>query len=100
MHMAEAFFLELPRAKNPLPLESVRVRRLILFYTTRVFLHATPDLRCVVVSVDYRLAPEHTFPAALDDVWDALLWVRKEGAEKLNVDMSRIAIGGYSTCVP
>jgi acetyl esterase len=50
---------------------------------------------CAVLSVDYRLAPEHVFPAALDDVETVLRYLRENGAD-LGVDMSRLAIGGDS----
>lgn len=52
-------------------------------------------LGCVIVSVDYRLAPESPFPAALDDCYAALSWLHRNSAA-LNVDSSRIALIGES----
>lgn len=49
----------------------------------------------LVISVDYRLAPEHPAPAPLEDCWAALCWAVRAGAD-LGGDSSRLAIGGDS----
>lgn len=50
---------------------------------------------CCVVSLDYRLAPEHRFPTAINDAWDALQWLHQQGAA-LGLDTRRMAVGGDS----
>ncbi|GAA1511297.1 acetyl esterase/lipase [Agromyces terreus] len=53
------------------------------------------EVGAVVVSVEYRLAPRHPFPAAIDDVRDAFAWVQAHAGE-LGIDIGRIAVGGAS----
>ncbi|WP_254634989.1 alpha/beta hydrolase [Paenibacillus sp. GbtcB18] len=48
-----------------------------------------------VISVDYRLAPEHKFPAAVDDAYDALQWIASH-PDEFGIDPARIAVGGDS----
>ena len=50
---------------------------------------------CAVVSLDYRLAPEHKFPTAINAAWDALQWLHQQG-QTLGLDSSCMAVGGDS----
>lgn len=50
---------------------------------------------CAVVSLDYRLAPAHRFPVAVNDAWDALQWLAANGAS-LRLDARALAVGGDS----
>lgn len=57
---------------------------------------------CALVSIDYRLAPETKLPLIIEDVEDALKWIRGAGAEKFKLDKNRIVVtggsaGGYLT---
>ncbi len=51
--------------------------------------------RCTVISVDYRMGPEHRFPAAVDDCVAATRWVHAHAGE-LGIDATRLAVGGDS----
>lgn len=57
--------------------------------------HLCQQINCVVVSVDYRLAPEHKYPAAADDCYAAIAWAAAN-ADALNGDADRLAVAGDS----
>ena len=89
---------------DPAPLE--KGKPLLLFVHGGGFMMPDPvlmprlqeiatDCHCVVVSVDYRLAPETRYPGSLEDNYAALKWVHAHAAE-LGIDRSRIAVGGES----
>jgi acetyl esterase/lipase len=50
----------------------------------------------VVVSIDYRLAPETKLPGIIEDLQDAFKWVRKEGPARFNIDPERVGVTGNS----
>jgi len=58
-------------------------------------LRLAADGGCVVVSVDYRLAPENPFPVGVEDCYSALVWVAAHAGD-LGIDVDRIAVGGSS----
>ncbi|EAU81237.2 hypothetical protein CC1G_09481 [Coprinopsis cinerea okayama7 len=77
----------------------VRLRRLELdrtFYST-IDGDRVCGADCVVISVDYRLAPENPYPAAVQDAVDALVWTVHTGAKLLDLDLGRLAVGGSSS---
>jgi len=57
--------------------------------------HVARHLGALVAVVEYRLAPEHPFPAGIEDCYAALTWLHKNASE-LGVDADRIAVGGQS----
>jgi acetyl esterase len=57
--------------------------------------HLAHLAHCAVLSVDYRLAPEHRFPVAANDAWDSLQWLHANAAG-LGLDPGRLAVGGDS----
>lgn len=61
----------------------------------RICTKIAQEVHCVVVSIDYRLAPEHPYPAGLEDAYSGLKWTWDQ-AQTLSIDRDRIAIAGPS----
>ena len=55
---------------------------------------------CVSVALDYRLAPENPYPAAVEDTVEALKFIYYNGKVEFNANVNKIAVGGSSRCVP
>ena len=55
-----------------------------------------PDGRHLVISIDYRLAPETKLPAIAEDLQDACRWVREQGPALFSIDLKRVAVAGLS----
>ena len=111
--VAEVIDLSAPGAIGPIPLRLYRPAGVPRPSPTLVYYHGggwtigdldTHDTlcreladegRCAVVAVDYRMAPEHRFPAAVDDALAATRWLQAQ-AETLGLDAQRFAVGGDS----
>ncbi|WP_238536306.1 alpha/beta hydrolase [Chryseobacterium populi] len=88
-----------PKGKQDLPV--------LLYFHGGAFIFGTPeqydfiffklalDIGMLIVSVDYRLAPENPFPAGMEDGYNVLLWLSKN-ANQINGDKNNILIGGIS----
>lgn len=88
-----------PKGKKDLPI--------LIYFHGGAFIYGTPeqydfiffklalDVNMLIVSVDYRLAPENPFPAALEDGYDVLLWLAQY-ANQINGNRNNILIGGSS----
>ena len=111
--LAEVRDLSAPGASGPIPMRLYRPAGLPDQAPTLVYFHGggwvigdldthdvlcrelADDGRCVVVAVDYRLGPEHRFPAAVDDAIAATQWLHEQGGA-LGLDASQFAVGGDS----
>ncbi|MET3769812.1 acetyl esterase/lipase [Marisediminicola sp. UYEF4] len=89
------------------PTDTTQLRPAVVFFHGGAFvlgdlesehprcLRYAAEAGCVVISINYRLAPEHPFPSGVEDCYSGLLWV-VEHANELNIDTSRVALAGSS----
>jgi hypothetical protein len=73
-----------------------RVRNVIMIIVPIRTTTNFSDANCVVVTVDYRLAPENPYPEAIEDAIETLQWIWGHGESMLGIDTKRIAVGGTS----
>ena len=62
----------------------------------KLMMAISEEIGCIVVSPDYRLAPENPYPADVDDCYAVLCWMVDQDKSKLPIDKNRVAIGGNS----
>ena len=111
--VAQVEDLSAPGAGGPIPLRSYRGLGTSGKLPALIFMHGggfcigdrethdyvcrkiANNAQCAVISIEYRLAPEHKFPAAVEDCAAAVIWVGKH-AQMLGVDQTRLAVGGDS----
>lgn len=68
-------------------------------FSPSVWLINLSGAECVVITVDYRLAPENPYPAAVDDAIDALKWAAENAPRELGTNPAKVAVGGSSRWV-
>jgi acetyl esterase len=111
-HVADVLELSLPGPSADIPIRLYRPRSerplpaLVYFFGggwvvglpetgDHVCRRLSNETPCAVVAVSYRQAPEHRFPAAVEDCYAAACWIAEHGAE-LGIDPRRLAVGGPS----
>lgn len=67
----------------------------VRFHITKMLTLSTEN-RCLTICLDYRLAPENPYPAAVIDTVDTVKWIYQHGKSELNANVNKIAVGGSS----
>lgn len=65
-------------------------------FDTKYVERSAAKVPCVIINIDYKLAPEYPFPTALEECYHTILWAI-DHAEELNIDPTKIAMGGHSS---